>query len=164
VPLASEGGVSQVRLDAATMTEGRWSGGRRTHSRLGVSTMRLKDNCGVVAFGNRHLGWLQLLIQIHADSTGIGQGRVTSNLKPDIHLLTGALHVPDSASINMVYRLGGGRAGQEEGQGFDCGDRAVRWGVPVSRSATGDPEVALLRLGFAAVSCVPGLHPLTRGT
>ncbi|GFZ49789.1 cysteine synthase [Saitozyma sp. JCM 24511] len=36
---------------------------------------------------------------------GIGQGRVTSNLKPDIHLLTGALHVPDSASINMVYRL-----------------------------------------------------------
>jgi cysteine synthase len=105
VPLASEGGVSQVRLDAATMTEGRWSGGRRTHSRLGVSTMRLKDNCGVVAFGNRHLGWLQLLIQIHADSTGIGQGRVTSNLKPDIHLLTGALHVPDSASINMVYRL-----------------------------------------------------------
>jgi cysteine synthase len=42
---------------------------------------------------------------IRAHPTGIGQGRVTSNLKPDIHLLTGALHVPDSASINMVYRL-----------------------------------------------------------
>lgn len=59
----------------------------------------------MVVFGDRHLGWLQFLIKIHADPTGIGQGRVTSNLKPDIHLLTGALHVPDSASINMVYRL-----------------------------------------------------------
>nr|ODN86773.1 cysteine synthase [Cryptococcus depauperatus CBS 7841]ODO04255.1 cysteine synthase [Cryptococcus depauperatus CBS 7855] len=36
---------------------------------------------------------------------GIGQGRVTNNLAPDLSLLSGALHVPDSASINMVYRL-----------------------------------------------------------
>lgn len=35
---------------------------------------------------------------------GIGQGRVTDNLKPDIDLLDGALHVPDSQSIEMVYR------------------------------------------------------------
>jgi len=37
--------------------------------------------------------------------TGIGQGRVTNNLKPDIHLLSGAIHIPDSKSIAMVYRL-----------------------------------------------------------
>ena len=35
---------------------------------------------------------------------GIGQGRVTDNLKPDIDLLDGALHVPDNESIEMVYR------------------------------------------------------------
>lgn len=35
---------------------------------------------------------------------GIGQGRVTDNLKPDIDLLDGALHIPDEKSIEMVYR------------------------------------------------------------
>jgi len=35
---------------------------------------------------------------------GIGQGRVTDNLAPDIELLDGALHVPDEKSIEMVYR------------------------------------------------------------
>ncbi|KAI5451453.1 Cysteine synthase 1 [Naganishia albida] len=36
---------------------------------------------------------------------GIGQGRLTSNLAPDLELLDGALHVPDQESIKMVYRL-----------------------------------------------------------
>jgi cysteine synthase len=36
---------------------------------------------------------------------GIGQGRVTNNLKPDIDLIDDALHVPDEKSIEMVYRL-----------------------------------------------------------
>lgn len=36
---------------------------------------------------------------------GIGQGRVTENLKPDLELLSGAIHVPDSETIAMVYRL-----------------------------------------------------------
>lgn len=35
---------------------------------------------------------------------GIGQGRITENLKPDIGLLDGALKVPDEQSIEMVYR------------------------------------------------------------
>jgi len=35
---------------------------------------------------------------------GIGQGRVTDNLKPDIDLLDGSLHIPDIESIEMVYR------------------------------------------------------------
>lgn len=35
---------------------------------------------------------------------GIGQGRVTDNLKPDINLLNGAVHISDERSIEMVYR------------------------------------------------------------
>ncbi|KAI1110012.1 cysteine synthase (O-acetylserine (thiol)-lyase-like protein) [Nemania sp. NC0429] len=35
---------------------------------------------------------------------GIGQGRVTGNLAPDLALLDGSLHVPDEKSIEMVYR------------------------------------------------------------
>lgn len=36
---------------------------------------------------------------------GIGQGRVTDNLSPDIDLLDGALNISDEKTINMVYRL-----------------------------------------------------------
>ncbi|KAM0276756.1 hypothetical protein ACHAQH_006405 [Verticillium albo-atrum] len=35
---------------------------------------------------------------------GIGQGRVTDNLRPDIDLLDGSLHISDEKSIEMVYR------------------------------------------------------------
>ncbi|KAK1769264.1 tryptophan synthase beta subunit-like PLP-dependent enzyme [Phialemonium atrogriseum] len=35
---------------------------------------------------------------------GIGQGRITDNLKPDLELLDGALHISDEKSIEMVYR------------------------------------------------------------
>lgn len=36
---------------------------------------------------------------------GIGQGRLTNNLAPDLSLMDGAVHVPDAESIRMVYRL-----------------------------------------------------------
>ncbi|KAI8052977.1 tryptophan synthase beta subunit-like PLP-dependent enzyme [Syncephalis plumigaleata] len=36
---------------------------------------------------------------------GIGQGRVTDNLKKDIELMDGALHIADEKSIAMLYRL-----------------------------------------------------------
>ncbi|KAK0553186.1 Cysteine synthase 1 [Tilletia horrida] len=36
---------------------------------------------------------------------GIGQGRVTDNLQPDIDLLDGSFHIEDEASIEMVYRM-----------------------------------------------------------
>lgn len=36
---------------------------------------------------------------------GIGQGRVTDNLKPDIPLIDDALKIPDEDSIIMLYRL-----------------------------------------------------------
>ncbi|KAK6498737.1 hypothetical protein TWF481_011311 [Arthrobotrys musiformis] len=36
---------------------------------------------------------------------GIGQGRVTDNLQPDIELVDSALHIADEKSIEMVYRL-----------------------------------------------------------
>ncbi|RDL40936.1 Cysteine synthase [Venustampulla echinocandica] len=35
---------------------------------------------------------------------GIGQGRVTDNLQPDVDLLDGSLHISDERSIEMVYR------------------------------------------------------------
>ncbi|KAI4151382.1 MAG: hypothetical protein LQ340_003538 [Diploschistes diacapsis] len=35
---------------------------------------------------------------------GIGQGRVTDNLKPDIDLVDGSLHISDEKTIEMVYR------------------------------------------------------------
>ncbi|KAI1414700.1 cysteine synthase [Hypoxylon sp. FL1857] len=35
---------------------------------------------------------------------GIGQGRITDNLAPDISLLDGSLHIADEKSIAMVYR------------------------------------------------------------
>jgi cysteine synthase A len=35
---------------------------------------------------------------------GIGQGRVTDNLKPDIDLLDGSVHIADEKTIEMVYR------------------------------------------------------------
>ncbi|PHH78048.1 hypothetical protein CDD82_3249 [Ophiocordyceps australis] len=35
---------------------------------------------------------------------GIGQGRITDNLQPDIGLLDGSLHISDEKSIEMVYR------------------------------------------------------------
>lgn len=35
---------------------------------------------------------------------GIGQGRITDNLAPDIYLVDGALHISDEKSIEMVYR------------------------------------------------------------
>lgn len=35
---------------------------------------------------------------------GIGQGRITDNLKPDINLIDGALHISDEKTIEMVYR------------------------------------------------------------
>ncbi|GAA6059475.1 hypothetical protein JCM10212_002218 [Sporobolomyces blumeae] len=36
---------------------------------------------------------------------GIGQGRITDNLAQDIKLVDGALHVPDSKTIRMIYHL-----------------------------------------------------------
>ncbi|KAG0265056.1 Cysteine synthase 1 [Actinomortierella ambigua] len=36
---------------------------------------------------------------------GIGQGRVTDNLQPDLELIDDALQIPDEESIKMVYRL-----------------------------------------------------------
>ncbi|PNY25300.1 Cysteine synthase-like protein [Tolypocladium capitatum] len=35
---------------------------------------------------------------------GIGQGRVTDNLQPDLGLVDGSLHISDEKSIEMVYR------------------------------------------------------------
>lgn len=36
---------------------------------------------------------------------GIGQGRVTENLKPDVDLIDDALHIEDEASVEMIFRM-----------------------------------------------------------
>lgn len=36
---------------------------------------------------------------------GIGQGRITDNLKEEISKLDGAIHIPDAKTIRMVYHL-----------------------------------------------------------
>ncbi|KAJ1667231.1 Cysteine synthase 1 [Coemansia sp. RSA 1813] len=36
---------------------------------------------------------------------GIGQGRITSNLQPDVGLIDDALKIPDTDTIRMLYRL-----------------------------------------------------------
>ncbi|ELU39323.1 cysteine synthase [Rhizoctonia solani AG-1 IA] len=36
---------------------------------------------------------------------GIGQGRITDNLAPEVSKLSGALHIPDEMTIAMVYRM-----------------------------------------------------------
>ncbi|CEL61044.1 cysteine synthase A [Rhizoctonia solani AG-1 IB] len=36
---------------------------------------------------------------------GIGQGRITDNLAPEVSNLSGALHIPDPTTIAMVYRM-----------------------------------------------------------
>ncbi|KAJ1784443.1 Cysteine synthase 1 [Coemansia sp. RSA 2167] len=36
---------------------------------------------------------------------GIGQGRITANLQPDVHLVDDALKIPDEQTISMLYRL-----------------------------------------------------------
>lgn len=36
---------------------------------------------------------------------GIGQGRVTENLKPDVHLIDNSLYIEDEATIAMVYEM-----------------------------------------------------------
>ncbi|KAJ1730308.1 Cysteine synthase 1 [Coemansia biformis] len=36
---------------------------------------------------------------------GIGQGRITANLQPDIHLVDDALRIPDADTVRMLFRL-----------------------------------------------------------
>lgn len=42
---------------------------------------------------------------IHSTNEGIGQGRITDNLGTEIAHISGALHIPDEKSIEMLYRL-----------------------------------------------------------
>lgn len=65
----------------------------------------LADPPGSVVHGYIQSGRTQLGERKGSSITeGIGQGRITSNLQPDIDLLDGSLHIPDEQSIEMVYR------------------------------------------------------------
>ena len=45
------------------------------------------------------------MVLLAISGTGIGQGRITKNLGTEIANLSGSMTIPDSLSIEMVYRL-----------------------------------------------------------
>lgn len=66
----------------------------------------LADPPGSVLHGYIQSGFKELKRTGDGSITeGIGQGRVTENLKPDIGLLDDSLHISDEKSIQMVYNL-----------------------------------------------------------
>ncbi|CAD6577712.1 MAG: hypothetical protein CYPHOPRED_000306 [Cyphobasidiales sp. Tagirdzhanova-0007] len=66
----------------------------------------LADPPGSVLFGHVQSGFKEMGERKGSSITeGIGQGRVTENLKQDIHLIDNSLFIPDEASIRMVYRM-----------------------------------------------------------
>ncbi|KAI8899368.1 cysteine synthase [Globomyces pollinis-pini] len=64
----------------------------------------LADPPGSVLYSAKTMG----LIERTGDGSiteGIGQGRITDNLKDEMNTIDGAVHIPDSDSIRMVYEL-----------------------------------------------------------
>ncbi|RUP49217.1 tryptophan synthase beta subunit-like PLP-dependent enzyme [Jimgerdemannia flammicorona] len=66
----------------------------------------IADPPGSVLFGYFKSGGKNLADRTGSSITeGIGQGRITDNLAPDVDLIDEALHIPDEDTILMVYRL-----------------------------------------------------------
>ena len=64
----------------------------------------LADPPGSVLHGYIQSGGKLATRQGSSITEGIGQGRITDNLKPDLDLIDDSVHVPDHKSIEMVYR------------------------------------------------------------
>jgi len=64
----------------------------------------LADPPGSVLYNYIKLGKLERE-GVSSITEGIGQGRVTENLKPSLKLFDDALHIPDTKTIEMVFRL-----------------------------------------------------------
>lgn len=65
----------------------------------------LADPPGSVLYSYIASGGKQMVRGGSSFTEGIGQGRVTENLRPDLELVDDAVKVPDEESIAMVYRL-----------------------------------------------------------
>ncbi|KAI5780915.1 tryptophan synthase beta subunit-like PLP-dependent enzyme [Geopyxis carbonaria] len=98
------------KLDAftcATGTGGTLAGVTRYLKEMsdGATECWLADPPGSVLFSYIQSGG-KLAERVGGSITeGIGQGRITDNLKPELSLISDAIHVPDAESIKMVYRL-----------------------------------------------------------
>ncbi|KAL2915849.1 Cysteine synthase 1 [Polyrhizophydium stewartii] len=100
---------TQGRLDAftcATGTGGTLAGTARALKDASGGRVKvfLADPPGSVLYALKKTGALERT-GAGSITEGIGQGRLTDNLAPDFELLDDAVHVPDEASIEMVYRL-----------------------------------------------------------
>lgn len=65
----------------------------------------LADPPGSVLYSYVRSGGKDIVRGGSSFTEGIGQGRVTENLRPDIDLIDEAIKIPDEASIAMLYRL-----------------------------------------------------------
>ncbi|GEQ72680.1 hypothetical protein JCM33374_g6367 [Metschnikowia sp. JCM 33374] len=65
----------------------------------------LADPPGSVLYSYIKSGGKEIVRGGSSFTEGIGQGRVTENLKPEIDLIDDAIKIPDEDSIAMVYRL-----------------------------------------------------------
>ncbi|KAG7663318.1 uncharacterized protein J8A68_003150 [[Candida] subhashii] len=65
----------------------------------------LADPPGSVLYSYIKSGGKEMIRGGSSFTEGIGQGRVTDNLQPDLELIDDALKIPDEDSITMVYRL-----------------------------------------------------------
>ncbi|KAG8202369.1 hypothetical protein GWM34_02944, partial [Candida africana] len=65
----------------------------------------LADPPGSVLYSYIKSGGKEMIRGGSSFTEGIGQGRVTDNLQPDLELVDDAVKIPDEDSIAMVYRL-----------------------------------------------------------
>lgn len=65
----------------------------------------LADPPGSVLYSYIRSGGNEIVRGGSSFTEGIGQGRVTANLQPEIDLIDEAIQIPDEKSIAMVYRL-----------------------------------------------------------
>ena len=101
---------TQGKLDGftcATGTGGTWAGVTRVLKEKSQGSVQcwLADPPGSVLYSYVKSGGKLTDRAGGSITEGIGQGRVTDNMKEDVGQADDALHIPDEASIRMVYRL-----------------------------------------------------------
>lgn len=88
----------------STGTGGTLAGISRYLKQNSKAQVFLADPPGSVLYSLKQVGKLERTGD-GSITEGIGQGRLTSNLAEDFNQLDGAVHIPDSESIAMVYKL-----------------------------------------------------------
>lgn len=91
----------------ATGTGGSLAGTARYLKDISNSKVQiwLADPPGSVLYSYISSGGKEMIRGGSSITEGIGQGRVTDNLRPDVELMDGALQISDEKTIKMVYRM-----------------------------------------------------------